>query len=54
MVFRGCLEIKFGSRDANIAIADNHLYCMFFLDKLDLPVIIVLERANYAYLINAG
>ncbi len=53
MAFQRCLELEFGSRDANIAIADNHLYCMFFLDKLDLPVIIVLERANYAYLTNA-
>lgn len=50
MAFRRCVVIEFGLRVANIAIAGNHLHCMFFLDKLDLPVFIVLERINYASL----
>ncbi len=42
MAIRPCVEFEFGLRVANIAIAGYHLHCVFFLDKLYLPVFIVL------------
>lgn len=46
MAFRPLGLLKSKIRRANIAIARHHLQCMFFLDKLDLPVFIVLEEGQ--------